>query len=142
MVPAVLPSPKKFPTDLCLSGTRPKISQCISVTYDPGAFQTVASILGLRTNEFVRESVKSGISVLYSPLTLLEVWLTGFQSQMLWGLPFPVQVSQAGNCECGAQTSRFSGGTPCSHDIPSCLYVAVPEVWVLTRPHLCLYYLS
>lgn len=101
MVPAVLPSPKKFPTDLCLSGTRPKISQCISVTYDPGAFQTVASILGLRTNEFVRESVKSGISVLYSPLTLLEVWLTGFQSQMLCGLPFPEQVSKAGNCDVG-----------------------------------------
>ena len=71
-IPAPL-TQEKVPTDTCSSNTYPKINQCITFTYGLGAFQTTASIPGLR---------KSAVSVSYSTLALSDISLTGFQSQM------------------------------------------------------------
>ena len=96
----MLPSLEKVPTDPCRSCTRPKINQWISFTYNPGTFQTAASVLGF-WSEFVHMPFKSRVSFSYSPLALSEVSPTGCQSQMLWWLIFPLQVPQAGEPDFG-----------------------------------------
>lgn len=59
-------------------------------------FQTAASALGPRGSESVCEPFKSGSSVLYSPLGLLDVSLIGFQSEMFWGIVSLMQVPRVG----------------------------------------------
>lgn len=66
--------------------------------YDPGAFPTATSVPGLGNETTL---------VFYSPLALSDISPTGFQSQILWGFLFPVQILQA-----GAWTLCFFGGTP------------------------------
>lgn len=63
-------------------------------------------MLGLRANEYVQEPFESRVSVSYSPLVLLDVSATGFQSQMFWELVFLVQIPRAW---CGTQTPWSSG---------------------------------
>ena len=50
-----------------------------------GAFETAASVLGLRASEFVSRALVS-----YSLLVLPELSPTDFQSQTLWSLVFLV----------------------------------------------------
>jgi len=66
-----------------------------SFTYDLGAFQTAASVLGLRTSEFVYKPFKNEVLVFYIPPVLLQLRLTDLQSQILWQLGFLVQVPRA-----------------------------------------------
>lgn len=96
MAPTSTLSLEKVPTDPRPSRTHPKISQCITFTYNSGAFQIAASVSGLR---------KSPILVSYSSLALPNVNPAGFSKSDVVGLFFLVQVSQA-----GAQTPHFSEG--------------------------------
>lgn len=79
-LPALL-SLEKVPTDLCPSSTHPKISQYITFTCNPGAFQTAASELWLG---------KIATLVSYSCLALLDISPDSFQSLM--GLLFLVYL--------------------------------------------------
>lgn len=88
----VLPFLKNILTDPCLSRTCPKISQWFSFTWYPGTFQTVAV-------QWVRLCVgplRAKSQFPTCPLTRLSDIShhkpTGFQSQTLWVLVFPVQV--------------------------------------------------
>lgn len=65
--------------------------QSISFTYNPGAFETAASVMGLGVGDIVCLPFKSGVSVSYILLSLPEFSPADFQSQRLWGLFFPVQ---------------------------------------------------
>lgn len=66
----VLPSLENFPTDPCLSGTHPKISQWAFFLYTPGAFQAAASVLNLRVR--LCTPFKSKVLVSSCPLALLD----------------------------------------------------------------------
>lgn len=65
------------------------------------SFQIIASALGLLACEICMSflSVESLIS--YSPLASPYVIPSGLQSQMFWGLIFPVQDPQAGELDVG-----------------------------------------
>ena len=67
--------------------------------------------LGLGVCEILCVPSKSGISISYSPLALLKVCPTGLQSQIFWGLIFPVHSSQGWGDQCGAQTPPSLGTT-------------------------------
>ena len=69
--------------------------------YTPVFFQAAVSALELRVSEFLHEPFKSKVSFSYKTLALLDVSLTGFQSQMLWGFIFPEQLSWAGETDVG-----------------------------------------
>ena len=97
MAPTSTLAQEKCPTDPCPSSTHPKIIQCITFAYDLGAFQTAASVPGLR---------KRTAWVSCSPLTLPDISLSGLQNQMLYGFHYLVQVLQA-----RAQTLRSLGTT-------------------------------
>lgn len=58
--PLVLLIQEKIPTDTCPSNTHPKSRQCITFTHDPGAFQTAASVLGLRKSTSLVSSQSFG----------------------------------------------------------------------------------
>ena len=63
------------------------------------AHQTLCNLLtllGQEASNSVLTVSKSGVSISHSPLALLDVNPTGFQSQAFWGLPFLVQDPQAG----------------------------------------------
>jgi len=51
--------------------------------------------LGFGANEFVHRLFMSRVSFSYSPVALPELNPADFQSQMLWGHIFPVQVLRA-----------------------------------------------
>lgn len=64
--------------------------------------QTAASILGLGVSVTVYRPFKSGVSVSYSPLAVLELSHADFQSQTLWELAFLVQILSVGSAQSGA----------------------------------------
>ena len=68
---------------------------------DPGSYQITASALGSKACEILCAPFKSGISISYSLLALLNVSPTDLQSQMFWGLVFLVQDSWAGEPDMG-----------------------------------------
>lgn len=108
--------------------------------YNPGTFQTVASVLEPRVSEFVCVPFKSRVSVSYSPPVLPDVSPVDFQSQMLWAMVFLVQVSQTGELNVGLTPLSFRRTSVVV--ISSHFWVARPGVWVLTRLHLCPSYSS
>lgn len=55
--------------------------------------------------------------VSYSCLALLDIKTTGFQSQILWEIIFPVQVTQAGEPDVGL-SPHSSGEDFQGYDIP------------------------
>lgn len=57
------------------------------------------------------EPFKSEVSVSYSPLALLNVSPTVFQSQRFWGFSFPVQVPCAGGPRWGSDPILFTGSS-------------------------------
>ena len=58
---------------------------------DAASFQTAASPLGLGVCDVLHMLCKSGVFISHSPPALPNVSLTGFQSQVFWGLISPVQ---------------------------------------------------
>ena len=108
---------------------------------DPASFQTTASALGLRACEILCVPFKSGVSVPYSHLALPNVKPTGFQSQVFWGLVFPIRDLQAGEPDMRIGPLA-PGGEPLQLWLSPCLFVADPGVWVLTVLHLCSSYPS
>lgn len=87
--------------------------------YNPGAFPIATSVLGLEPGDIMCWPLKSGVSVSYSPLALLELNCTNFQRQTLWELIFSVQILRVGGAQYGAWFPRFSGRTFYAFDIPS-----------------------
>lgn len=77
---------KKVPTDPYPSSICPKISQCITLMYDRGAFKTVASALRLGKNTTLNS---------YSPLVFPSISPLVFKGRLL-ELFFLVQVPQTG----------------------------------------------
>ena len=84
---------------------------------------------------------KNRVYISYSPLVLPVTSPTGFQSHILWRLVLLVQISLAGKPDV-----KF--GTPAPPEEPwrlwylSFLWVSVPQVWVLARPHFHSFYPS
>ena len=58
---------------------------------DPGSFQITASALAPGVCEILCASFKSGTSISHSPLALPKVIHARLQSQIFWGIIFPVQ---------------------------------------------------
>ena len=104
--------------------------------YNLGTFQTPASVLGLRVSEFVCVSCKREVLASYSRSAALDISPTGFQSQMLWGLVFLVQIPWTGEPDVGLRLLTCPGG-PSQLGCPSHLWIAMWGLWVLTRLHLC-----
>ena len=67
---------------------------------DPGSFHITPSALGPGACEILSVPFKSGV-YFPQPLGLQKVSPAGFQSQMSWGLVFPVQGSWAEEPEEG-----------------------------------------
>ena len=103
------PSPEQVPPDPCPSSACLKIHQWVSFSCDPSTFQAAASVLGVRVSECVCKPFRS-VSVSHSPSALLNVNLTGLQSQALWELVFPVQIPPGWGAWCGACSPCSSGG--------------------------------
>ena len=78
MVPRMLPSLERVPSDPCPSGTRSKVSHGSSFSYDPCAFQAAASVLELGRSKFLCKSFQSGVLVSHSPPALPDVSPPGF----------------------------------------------------------------
>ena len=103
---------------------------------DPDAFQTAASVLGLKVSEVLCVPFKSGVSVFYSPLALPNISPTGFQSQIFGGLVFSVQDPQAGDPDAGLRLlAPWENLHGC--DFPPTCRLPHWECGGLTRPHLC-----
>ena len=62
---------------------------------DPGSFQITSSSLSPGACEILCMPLKTGVLISHSPLALWEVIPTGLQSQLFWGLIFPVQAPWA-----------------------------------------------
>ena len=69
--------------------------------------QTVVFVLYGQVGESVCKPIKSGISIPYSPLVLLDISTVDLQSQMFWGLIVPVQVLQDGKPSVGLRSLLF-----------------------------------
>lgn len=63
-------------------------------------------------SEFSRMFFESGVMVSYSPLALPDISSAGFQSQMLWGLVFTMQVPWAREPDVGFGPLTAKGGPP------------------------------
>lgn len=134
----MLPSAENVATDLCPSDIFPKISQWSSFNCNPGTFQTDASVLGL------------GVRLCACPLGVvlvcscspasLDISPVVFQNQMSQVIMFLVQASWTMGPDVGL-------GHPCSSGrasmvVISLLFVCCHARGVLTKPRLCLSYLS
>ena len=78
---------------------------------NPGSYQITASALGPGAGEVLCALLESGVTISLSPLGLLKVSPTGLQSQMLWGLIFPVLDSWAGEPNMGLRPLTPLGET-------------------------------
>ena len=56
----------------------------------PGSYEVTAFALGLSAHEILCAPFKSEVSVFPKPVELLQLSPTSLQSQMLWGLLFPM----------------------------------------------------
>lgn len=92
--------------------------------YNTGTFQTAASVLSLGPNDRAQWPFESGVSVSCSPLALLELSPADFQSRMLWGLIYPVQVARVRGAQCESDPLV---GTLYLH-YPSHLWVVPPTL--------------
>lgn len=131
------PSPEMAPTDFCPSITGPKISQWISFTYGPGAFQNCGLCPG--TAVYLHELSKSRVAVFYSPFILLDISWTDIQSKIWWGLIFLVHILQFGVHDVGLKSLIPLG-------LVACLWYFfcgwAPGVWLLVIPCIRLFYPS
>ena len=117
---------------------------------DPGSFQIIACALGLRGCENLHMPFKNRVSVFFIPLTLLYTRSTGLQSQMFWGLIFPVQDPLLRSLMLGSDPSLL-GEKLCNCDYPpvcgpptqvcgSWLYcISTPPPHLVVVPSLYLY---
>ena len=138
--PPAPPYPQKVLIDPCSLDTHFKISKWISFTYGTGTFQTATFALGLEWVSFCMYPSRAEPQFPIA-LCLLDVGLTSFQSQMLWGLLFPVQVpwTWEPNVEFSVFNSLLETLRLCYLFY---LWVTTPRVWVLARSYLCPSYLS
>ena len=70
----------------------------------PGSCQITAFALGPSTCEILCAPFINEVSISPSPLGLLLLSPSGLQSQMLWGLMFPVPDTGAGETDMGLRT--------------------------------------
>lgn len=68
----------KDPADPCPPDTHPKVSQQISLTYNPDAFQIDASVLGPRPTDIAHQPSETRELASHSPLALWELSPTYF----------------------------------------------------------------
>ena len=113
-------------TGSCLSGSCFKINKYVPFSYGPWAFQSVVFALVFRYSEFMREPFKSMFSVPWSSVVFLDIFSVDFQSQIFWGLVFPVQGLGVG--------VELKSLAPEGKDLffcdPSQLWITVAGVWV------------
>ena len=138
--PSAPPYSVKVPAVPCPSGTWPKISHCISSTYNLGTFQTAASALGLGTSKILNTLLKYRFSVSYSSPVLAGISPADLQSQMLCGLISLVQSLGLGSLAWGSEPSFFR--RTCEPLSLSGQRVAALGMWVLAKSHLHPSYLS
>ena len=75
----------------------------------PGSYQITPFALGSRACEILCAPFESEVSIYPSPQGLIQLSPAGFQSQMLWGLIFPVLDPQAGELDMGLRTQAPVG---------------------------------
>lgn len=105
---------------------------------DPGSFQVTASVLQFRVCETLCTPFKSGISVSYITLALLNVSFSDFQTGIL-ELVFLHKNPRLGNLIWSLDPSLLREvfyGCDVSH-----ILVLDPGVWILMTLHLFPYYL-
>ena len=73
--------------------------------YCPVSYEGTVFGLGPGIHKSLCVSSKSGVSVSLSPVEFLWSRPAGFQSQMLWGLLFPVQTPRLGSLTWGSELS-------------------------------------
>lgn len=112
----MLQSLKKFPSDSCPSSTCPKIF-IISLSYDPDAFLSPASTLGLGENEFVHGPLKNRVWLFHKPLAVLDINSAGFQCQTFGGLSSQCKCPRLGSLTKGLDTLLPKGYLH-SYDMP------------------------
>ena len=96
---------------------------------DLGSFQIIASVLRFGACETLGLPFKSGVCLSHSPLTLLKVSLTGFQSQKFWGSSSHFRTPRVGSPMWDLAPS-FLGRT--SAVVIFLLFVGhQPGVWIL-----------
>lgn len=93
-------SPEIVARDPCASSTCPKIIQWRSFIPDPGAFLTVASVLGLDMSELMHVPFQCALFVPYCPLALLDISATGLKPGIISsclpsGRPGPLSSGRA-----------------------------------------------
>lgn len=98
------PSPARVPPGFSSPSCRRfKINKFISLIHSLGVSQPAAFALGPRASESVYTPFTSGICISYGPVDLLDLSPLSFQSQIFWGLIFPVQVPRTEGGRCGTQ---------------------------------------
>lgn len=83
-------SPLESPNDCCLSRKHFKINKGVSFIYGLEHLSNCC-FCAVSQDKQICVHFKSGFSILYSPMVLLEVSPAGFQGQRLWGLVHLVQ---------------------------------------------------
>lgn len=96
-----LPFLEKVLIDPSPSSGYPKISQIISFMHGPITFQTSGSLLSHGVSGIVLWLFKIGVLISCSPLVLPELSWADFQSQILYGLIYSVQVLRVGMPDVG-----------------------------------------
>lgn len=115
-------------------GIYPKISQWIFFRCIQGTFQNAACVLGLRASGIVCTFHKSGVSISYCLLALLNKISTGFQDRLYRCLPYSASPE--------GLEDQFRPWDSSSSGRPSSLCVVTPEVWVLAKLSLPLLLIS
>ena len=125
---------ERIPMGFCPSDRHYKISKWIS-SYSLRSFHTVAFTLGPQLSEFTCEPFKSRISILYSPVVLLDISPVVFRARH-FGTPLSSAGLKGWGAWGGHKPLSPQGKVPYLWD-PSQLWVTVPGVGVLVRLHLC-----
>ena len=136
--PLVLQCLKKVPIDPCPFGIRPKLRQWISFTY---SFSSYCLYTGTQSKRVSASALSEQSFSFLLPSSAPGQKPPLFKKPDIMGDHLSRAGPQAWGAWCGAQIPLSLGKTFHICDIPSCLCVSAPGVWVLTTLCLCSSYL-
>ena len=132
-------SPQEFVVAPCLSG-RQYCSPRLAGRSDLYFFQMTVFPLSPGTCEILYVPFKNEISISLSSLGLWKLSTTGLQSQVLWGLLFPVQDPWVREHNVRLRPLLLGGLLPCNYTLVC--GSPIQGFWNLIIPWLCFSYLS